>query len=196
MEPTYPQMINSASKAVTRVSGSALPCFDMRAGNRPLLFLDVDGPLIPIGGHHDAVDDRPGHRLTPALARALASNPLLYRLDPRRGRWLAALPCELVWATTWMADANEVIGPLLGLPELPIVSGRRTPTTTNPGSCTGRPGVWSTGPPDAAPSGSTTRSPTPTDAGSTPTTPRRLCFTTLIRAAGSPATTSTPSTVG
>ncbi|MEU5943786.1 hypothetical protein ABZ807_32585 [Micromonospora sp. NPDC047548] len=93
----------------------------MRAGNRPLLFLDVDGPLIPIGGHHDAVDDRPGHRLTPALARALASNPLLYRLDPRRGRWLAALPCELVWATTWMADANEVIGPLLGLPELPIV---------------------------------------------------------------------------
>jgi hypothetical protein len=94
---------------------------DQPGGNRPLLFLDVDGPLIPIGGHHDAIDYRLDRRLTPALARALASNPLLYRLDTRCGRWLAALPCKLVWATTWMADANEVIGPLLGLPELPIV---------------------------------------------------------------------------
>jgi hypothetical protein len=93
----------------------------MKVGDRPLLFLDVDGPLIPIGGRHDAVDNQPAYRLTPVLARALAANPLLYRLDPRRGRWLAALPCELVWATTWMADANEVIGPLLGLPELPVV---------------------------------------------------------------------------
>lgn len=26
----------------------------------------------------------------------------------------------LVWATAWMNDANKVIGPLLGLPELPV----------------------------------------------------------------------------
>lgn len=32
-----------------------------------------------------------------------------------------ALPCDLVWATTWMSDANECIAPWLGLPELPVV---------------------------------------------------------------------------
>lgn len=82
---------------------------------RPVLFLDVDGPLIPLGGEG---------RREPASARirqAARGNPLLARLDPRHGGWLAALPCDLVWATTWGADANEVIGPLLGLPELPVV---------------------------------------------------------------------------
>ncbi len=33
-----------------------------------------------------------------------------------------ALPCTLVWATTWMSDANECIAPWLGLPELPVVT--------------------------------------------------------------------------
>jgi hypothetical protein len=32
-----------------------------------------------------------------------------------------ALPCELVWATTWMADANECISPVIGLPQLEVV---------------------------------------------------------------------------
>jgi hypothetical protein len=168
----------------------------MNAGNRPLLFLDVDGPLIPIGGHRDAADSHLDRRLTPASALALASNPLLYRLDARCGRWLAALPCELVWATTWMADANEVIGPLLGLPELPIVQWPEDADNDQPGSCTGRPGVWWTGPPGAASSGSTTRSQTPTGGGLTPIAPRRPCSTTLIRTVSSSATTSTPSTGG
>jgi hypothetical protein len=81
---------------------------------RPVLFLDVDGPLIPFGG--------PGYG-PPATARirqAARANPLLERLDPRHGAWLAALPCDLVWATTWGADANEVIAPLLDLPSLPV----------------------------------------------------------------------------
>lgn len=43
------------------------------------------------------------------------------RLDPAHGPRLAALPCEVVWATTWMADANECIAPLLGLPRLAVV---------------------------------------------------------------------------
>ena len=34
---------------------------------------------------------------------------------------MLALGCELVWATTWMVEANEVISPRLGLPELPVV---------------------------------------------------------------------------
>ncbi|MEU8386492.1 HAD domain-containing protein [Streptosporangium sp. NPDC048865] len=80
-----------------------------------MLFLDVDGPLIPFG--HVG-----GYAENPAVPASLvASNPLLARIDPRHGPWLSALPCDLVWATTWMSDANEVIAPLLGLPELPVM---------------------------------------------------------------------------
>ncbi|MFD9124020.1 HAD domain-containing protein [Kitasatospora sp. NPDC059571] len=79
---------------------------------RPLLFLDVDGPLIPFGGDAAA---RPVFRTVPG------ANPLLARVDPAHGPRLAALPCDLVWATTWMAEANECLAPLLGLPELPVV---------------------------------------------------------------------------
>ncbi|MFJ6368735.1 HAD domain-containing protein [Streptomyces virginiae] len=74
-----------------------------------LLYLDVDGPLIPFGaGPYPA-------------AREGEADPLLARVDPTLGPRLAALPCELVWATTWMAEANECVAPRLGLPELPVV---------------------------------------------------------------------------
>lgn len=35
---------------------------------------------------------------------------------------LAALPCDLVWATTWEDMANVEISPRLGLPRLPVVT--------------------------------------------------------------------------
>ncbi|EWM10871.1 HAD domain-containing protein [Kutzneria sp. 744] len=76
---------------------------------RPLLFLDVDGTLIPFGG----VAYLSYHTDSP--------NPLLDRLDPAHGARLSALSCELVWATTWLSDANDLIAPLLGLPPLPVV---------------------------------------------------------------------------
>lgn len=87
--------------------------------DRPLLFLDVDGPLIPLRARTT--------RSTPARAGIdgppddPSGNPLVERLDPADGRRLLALGCHLVWATSWMADANELVAPRLGLPQLPVV---------------------------------------------------------------------------
>jgi hypothetical protein len=84
---------------------------------RSLLFLDVDGPLIPFGspaGHPQAAD-------APAAMPGDRENPLLTRLDPGIGARLMALGCDLVWATTWADEANEVVAPRVGLPRLPLV---------------------------------------------------------------------------
>ncbi|WP_282688456.1 MULTISPECIES: hypothetical protein [unclassified Streptomyces] len=82
----------------------------------PLLFLDVDGPLIPFGSSSpyptfETGPEDPGAR----------ENPLLARINPQHGPRLTALPCELLWATTWMEDANTWVAPRIGLPPLPVV---------------------------------------------------------------------------
>ncbi|WP_330458562.1 hypothetical protein OIB37_17625 [Streptomyces sp. NBC_00820] len=82
-----------------------------------LLFLDVDGPLIPFGA--DRAYQAYDHGV--AVVRNCAAPPLLHRVDPALGRRLEALGCELVWATTWMEDANDCLAPWLGLPPLPVV---------------------------------------------------------------------------
>ncbi|MET8825770.1 HAD domain-containing protein [Streptomyces sp. NPDC004610] len=81
---------------------------------RPLLFLDVDGTLLPFGG--------PGpYPVYESGGTDPAAHPLLTRIDPALGHRLRALDCVLVWATTWLDDANEVISPWLGLPPLPLL---------------------------------------------------------------------------
>ncbi|RII17079.1 hypothetical protein DSC45_15055 [Streptomyces sp. YIM 130001] len=88
----------------------------------PLLFLDVDGPLIPFGATPQQLPG--GYPTFPSGSSGApdpAANPLLTRLDPALGPLLAALPCELVWATTWMDEANDSVAPRLGLPHLPVL---------------------------------------------------------------------------
>lgn len=79
-------------------------------GQCPLLFLDVDGPLLPFGGTAQR-----GHRESTEV-------PHLARLRLDAGPRLAGMPRTLVWATTWLEDANTEIAPRLGLPDLPVVT--------------------------------------------------------------------------
>ncbi|WP_422740551.1 HAD domain-containing protein [Micromonospora sp. WMMD729] len=87
--------------------------------DRPLVFLDVDGPLIPFKARR--IGRRRSLDSAAAQPKEGTGNPLVDRLDPDDGRRLLALRCQLVWATTWMAEANEVVSPRLGLPDLPVV---------------------------------------------------------------------------
>ncbi|WP_116247018.1 hypothetical protein [Nocardiopsis sp. FIRDI 009] len=79
---------------------------------RPLLFIDVDGPLNPYAGSHRAAY-RHGYRRWRA-------NGFQVLLNHGHGAALAALPYDLVWATTWGHDANVHIAPRIGLPGLPV----------------------------------------------------------------------------
>jgi hypothetical protein len=82
--------------------------------NPTVIFLDVDGTVIPFcaGPTRDAGSG----------SAVSGGNPLLDLLDPALGPRLLALGCELMWATTWMARANEEVSQMLGLPMLPVVT--------------------------------------------------------------------------
>ncbi|MFG3199181.1 HAD domain-containing protein [Streptomyces sp. NPDC048208] len=83
-----------------------------------LLFLDIDGPLIPFGAPDASY---PVFERGVGVLPGDGGHPLLCRVDPGLGARLVALGCELVWASTWMDDANAVLAPWLGLPPLPVV---------------------------------------------------------------------------
>lgn len=91
------------------------------SGPRPLLFLDVDGPLIPFGATPEQYPAGSPLFRPPSGRRTDDTNPLLARINPDHGPRLMALGCELVWATTWATDANDSVAPWLGLPDLPVV---------------------------------------------------------------------------
>ncbi|MER5747618.1 hypothetical protein ABT097_30655 [Streptomyces sp. NPDC002225] len=98
--------------------------------NRPLLFLDVDGPLNPYAAKPER---RPAGYTTIRVPQdggtstgngggaRLRRGPLRVWLNPEHGPTLLRLGYELYWATTWMGEANRWIAPVLGLPELPFV---------------------------------------------------------------------------
>ncbi|MFF3402476.1 HAD domain-containing protein [Streptomyces sp. NPDC002659] len=89
---------------------------------KPLLLIDIDGPLNPYAAR---AQRRPEgyrtHRMRPS--GWTDGRPLRVWLNPEHGVELLALAdaYELVWATTWKGEANEWIGPHLGLPELPFI---------------------------------------------------------------------------
>lgn len=87
---------------------------------KPLLLLDIDGVLCPFGRDgkylkgipdYQQMDDHPGW-WSPDHTEMLQELSKLY---------------EIVWATMWMDDANDVISPLHGLERLPFVVFDRIP---------------------------------------------------------------------
>lgn len=86
----------------------------MTRTRRPILAVDVDGVLNAISRG----EPPEGWRDTRALGFRI-------RYNPGHGTKLLVAAeetgAELVWCTTWESQANDCIGALLGLPELPWV---------------------------------------------------------------------------
>jgi hypothetical protein len=107
--------------------------------SKPLLLLDVDGVLIP----HAAPKQPVGF-----FRYTLLGEPVW--LSPGHGAWLRPL-CEqfqLVWASGWEHEANRLIGPILGLPPLPVIefprdaAGRFTKFPTIQRMVADKPLIW------------------------------------------------------
>ncbi|MDJ0381690.1 HAD domain-containing protein [Streptomyces sp. G-G2] len=92
---------------------------------KPLLLIDVDGPLNPYAAQRQRrPEGYTTHRMRPTgWTEAESRRPLRVWLNHGHGERLLALArtYELVWATTWKDEANDWIGPHLGLPRLPFI---------------------------------------------------------------------------
>jgi hypothetical protein len=90
--------------------------------DRPLLLIDVDGPLNPYAANPNRrPDGYQTHRMRPTGWDQPWQKPLRVWLNPTHGPALQKLPFDLVWCTTWAAEANEWIAPHIGLPDLPFI---------------------------------------------------------------------------
>lgn len=89
---------------------------------KPLLLIDVDGPLNPYAAKPSRrPDGYQTHRMRPTGWEQPWQKPLRVWLNPAHGPALQALPFDLIWCTTWAAEANEWIAPHIGLPPLPVI---------------------------------------------------------------------------
>lgn len=81
---------------------------------KPLLLLDVDGPLNPWAA---------SNRQLPKNFRQWRIQGFKVRLTRWHGDRLNALTdvFDLVWCTTWEHAANHDIGPRIGLDKLPVI---------------------------------------------------------------------------
>jgi hypothetical protein len=103
---------------------------------RPMILLDVDGPINPYmapvcpEGYEE-------HQLLMFLVWLNSEHgPALLQIAEKSG-------AELVWATTWEHNANEYIGSRIGLPALPVIE---VLTRQKPGPKFSSPGTWKFGP--------------------------------------------------
>lgn len=78
---------------------------------RPLLFLDVDGVISPVGSNPP-----PGFTRVAADDFSVVWNPA-----HRTSFAVLADLFEVVWATTWEHQANTAFSPRLGFPDLPVI---------------------------------------------------------------------------
>ncbi|MFI5593469.1 HAD domain-containing protein [Amycolatopsis sp. NPDC051758] len=99
--------------------------------HKGLLLLDVDGPLNPYAAKPNLRP--PGYETFRRASGggwfggrdARRHKGLRVWLHPGHGALLRALAedaeLQLVWATTWLEEANTLIGPAIGLPDLPVI---------------------------------------------------------------------------
>ncbi|SFW92439.1 hypothetical protein [Amycolatopsis australiensis] len=90
---------------------------------RPLILLDVDGPLSPWAAPRHAKPA--GYVEHPLRLSRWSRKRLRIWLNPAHGPELLALAgtadAELAWATSWEHRANRQVGSAIGLPLLPVV---------------------------------------------------------------------------
>lgn len=170
---------------------------------RPLLLLDVDGPLNPFRSLSAGLRGYTSHRMRPDVWLSYrdpdsrkARRGARVRLHPSHGARLQALPFELTWATAWTHQANTMIAPHIGLPgDLPVIDWPELFARDPEGlSWKTRPLVeWAAGRPFAWVDDMITPSTAP---GSRPTTRRPPCSCASTRATACAPATSPPSAGG